>query len=134
MSHPSPVPTTPAPDALPIQQWLGAKRAATDALLAANLALTLSESYERRVLLIDADLRRPAVSRQLASQARLLQDEHYDTALLLAVEATHQSSSVEARQALPELVHDDHGDDRRTPDDQRRCTGHPARGCAVGRD
>ena len=30
-------------------------------LTAANLALTLSESYQRRVLLIDADLRRPAV-------------------------------------------------------------------------
>ena len=28
-------------------------------LTAANLALTLSESYKRRVLLIDADLRRP---------------------------------------------------------------------------
>jgi receptor protein-tyrosine kinase len=32
-------------------------------LTAANLALTLSESYRRRVLLIDADLRRPALSR-----------------------------------------------------------------------
>jgi protein-tyrosine kinase len=30
-------------------------------LTAANLALTLSESYRRRVLLIDADLRRPAL-------------------------------------------------------------------------
>ena len=30
-------------------------------LTAANLALTLSHSYKRRVLLIDADLRRPAV-------------------------------------------------------------------------
>jgi len=30
-------------------------------LTAANLALTLSESYHRRVLLIDADLRRPAM-------------------------------------------------------------------------
>ena len=30
-------------------------------LTAANLALTLSESYKRRVLLIDADLRRPSV-------------------------------------------------------------------------
>jgi capsular exopolysaccharide synthesis family protein len=30
-------------------------------LTAANLALTLSQSYERRVLLIDADLRKPAV-------------------------------------------------------------------------
>jgi protein-tyrosine kinase len=31
-------------------------------LTAANLALTLSESYRRRVLLIDADLRRPSLS------------------------------------------------------------------------
>lgn len=30
-------------------------------LTATNLALTLSESYQRRVLLIDADLRRPAI-------------------------------------------------------------------------
>ena len=30
-------------------------------LTAANLALTLSESYRRRVLLVDADLRRPAL-------------------------------------------------------------------------
>ena len=32
-------------------------------LTAANLALTLSDSYHRRVLLIDADLRRPTVQR-----------------------------------------------------------------------
>ena len=32
-------------------------------LTAANLALTLSESYRRRVLLIDADLRRPSLGR-----------------------------------------------------------------------
>ena len=32
-------------------------------LTAINLALTLSESYKRRVLLIDADLRRPSVGR-----------------------------------------------------------------------
>ena len=31
-------------------------------LTAVNLALTLSESYKRRVLLIDADLRRPSVA------------------------------------------------------------------------
>ena len=31
-------------------------------LTAANLALTLSESYQRRVLLIDADLRRPSLT------------------------------------------------------------------------
>ena len=30
-------------------------------LTATNLALTLSESYQRRVLLIDADLRRPSL-------------------------------------------------------------------------
>ena len=30
-------------------------------LTATNLALTLSESYKRQVLLIDADLRRPSV-------------------------------------------------------------------------
>ena len=30
-------------------------------LTIANLALTLSESYKRRVLLIDADLRRPSI-------------------------------------------------------------------------
>lgn len=32
-------------------------------LTASNLALTLSESYQRRVLLIDADLRRPSMER-----------------------------------------------------------------------
>ena len=31
--------------------------------VAVNLALTLSESYRRRVLLIDADLRRPSLHR-----------------------------------------------------------------------
>ena len=30
-------------------------------LTASNLALTFSESYQKRVLLIDADLRRPAL-------------------------------------------------------------------------
>jgi protein-tyrosine kinase len=36
-------------------------------LTAVNLALTLSESYERRVLLIDADLRRPALHQMFQS-------------------------------------------------------------------
>ncbi len=62
-----------------------------------------------RILAVDARAtaeaeRAVAISRQLASQARLLQDEHYDTGLLLAVEATYQSSSVEARQALLALL------------------------------
>jgi protein-tyrosine kinase len=35
-------------------------------LTAANLALTLSESYRRRVLLIDADLRRPSLGKLFA--------------------------------------------------------------------
>ena len=45
-------------------------------LTAANLALTLSESYKRRVLLIDADLRRPALSRlfQLPNRSGLSED------------------------------------------------------------
>jgi receptor protein-tyrosine kinase len=40
-----------------------AKAAEGKTLTAANLALTLSESYGRRVVLVDADLRRPALSR-----------------------------------------------------------------------
>ena len=35
-------------------------------LTASNLALTLSESYQRRVLLIDADLRRPSIHQLFA--------------------------------------------------------------------
>ena len=38
-------------------------------LTAVNLALTLSESYQRRVLLIDADLRRPTVAAHLRHAA-----------------------------------------------------------------
>ena len=38
-------------------------------LTAANLALTLAESYQRRVLLIDADLRKPSLDRLLADAA-----------------------------------------------------------------
>ena len=35
-------------------------------LTATNLALTLSESYQRRVLVIDADLRRPRMHEMFA--------------------------------------------------------------------
>lgn len=38
-------------------------------LTAANLALTLSESYQRRVLLIDADMRRPSLTALFGIQA-----------------------------------------------------------------
>jgi capsular exopolysaccharide synthesis family protein len=38
-------------------------------LTAANLALTFSESYERNVLLVDADLRRPSLARTFAVPA-----------------------------------------------------------------
>ena len=62
-----------------------------------------------RILAVDARAtaeaeRAIAVSRQLASQARLLQDEDYDTALLLAVEATRHAASLEGRQALLALL------------------------------
>jgi len=62
-----------------------------------------------RILAVDARAtaeaeRAVAVSRQLASQAKLLQDEDYDTALLLAVEATRHSASLEARQSLLALL------------------------------
>jgi protein-tyrosine kinase len=39
-------------------------------LTAANLALTFSESYERRVLLVDADLRKPSLHRLFAGEQR----------------------------------------------------------------
>ena len=38
-------------------------------LTAVNLALTLSESYKRSVLLIDADLRRPSVAKVFGAAA-----------------------------------------------------------------
>jgi capsular exopolysaccharide synthesis family protein len=40
-------------------------------LTATNLALTLSQSYQRRVLLVDADLRRPAVHTQFRMDNRV---------------------------------------------------------------
>ena len=40
-------------------------------LTATNLALTLSESYRRRVLLIDADLRRPSLHDDLQRAERV---------------------------------------------------------------
>jgi capsular exopolysaccharide synthesis family protein len=56
-------------------------------LTAVNLALTLSESYARRVLLIDADLRRPAVHQVLGIRNRaglneLLHGEVHDLPLI----------------------------------------------------
>jgi protein-tyrosine kinase len=40
-------------------------------LTATNLALTLSQSYERRVLLIDADLRRPSIHKMFQLENRV---------------------------------------------------------------
>jgi capsular exopolysaccharide synthesis family protein len=56
-------------------------------LTAINLALTLSESYGRRVLLIDADLRRPSVHDVLgiANTQGLSEVLHVDQALLPTV-------------------------------------------------
>lgn len=54
-------------------------------LTASNLALTLSESYRDRVLLIDADLRRPALAEmfQLKAAAGLIEGLQSDAKLVL---------------------------------------------------
>jgi capsular exopolysaccharide synthesis family protein len=58
-------------------------------LTAANLALTLSESYERRVLLIDGDLRHPTVHAVFgASNARGLSDSLAGSGSLPLIEVT----------------------------------------------
>jgi capsular exopolysaccharide synthesis family protein len=44
-------------------------------LTAANLALTFAESYQRRVLLIDADLRKPSLDRMFGGDAPLARSE-----------------------------------------------------------
>jgi capsular exopolysaccharide synthesis family protein len=44
-------------------------------LTAANLALTLSESYHRRVLLIDADLRRPTLQRLFGQDSNAVTED-----------------------------------------------------------
>lgn len=59
-------------------------------LTSTNLALTLSESYRKRVLLVDADLRRPSVSLAfgLPKQAGLseaLSSEHHGKLALIAL-------------------------------------------------
>ena len=62
-------------------------------LTAVNLALTLSESYSRRVLLIDADLRRPSVHQILGIQNRaglneVLHGEVHQELPLITISAT----------------------------------------------
>jgi Mrp family chromosome partitioning ATPase len=49
--------------AVKVVMLASAQTAEGKTLTAVNLALTLSESYKRRVLLIDADLRRPSVAK-----------------------------------------------------------------------
>jgi capsular exopolysaccharide synthesis family protein len=62
-------------------------------LTATNLALTLSESYRRRVLLIDADLRKPAVHQvfRLNAATGLIEglDEHSKARLVLRQVSTN---------------------------------------------
>src|SRR6185295_15752332 len=73
---------------------------------ATNLALTLSESYKRRVLLIDADLRRPAIHQifQLPNTVGLtdgLKNESEDTGLN-AVQVTPRLAVVTAGRPDPD--------------------------------
>jgi protein-tyrosine kinase len=64
-------------------------------LTAVNLALTLSESYARRVLLIDADLRGPCVHSVLnVPNRRGLSDTLADASLELPVQAVSERLSV----------------------------------------
>lgn len=64
-------------------------------LTASNLALTLSESYRRRVLLIDADLRRPALHRTFRIDAA--------SGLADGLDPTSQGRLI-VRQVLPNLA------------------------------
>jgi len=59
-------------------------------LTAANLALTFSESYHRRVLLVDADLRRPSIHQLFLHAPTALGDHvtQYDQRLLPVIEVT----------------------------------------------
>jgi capsular exopolysaccharide synthesis family protein len=65
-------------------------------LTAANLALTLSESYRRRVLLIDADLRRPALHRAFKLDAA--------SGLADGLDPNQPQGKLIVRQVLPNLA------------------------------
>ena len=63
-------------------------------LTAVNLALTLSESYKRRVLLIDADLRRPSVGKVFDVPPASGLSECLKSSELLALRITHVTDSL----------------------------------------
>jgi capsular exopolysaccharide synthesis family protein len=65
-------------------------------LLAANLALTLSRSYMRQVLLIDADLRRPGLHRVFGTSAQ--------SGVHAAMEAVREGSPVSVQEVAPRLA------------------------------
>ena len=69
-------------------------------LTAANLALTLSEAYRRRVLLVDADLRRPKVHELFGvSNERGLSESLATGSALPLIQATRQLSLLAAGQS-----------------------------------
>jgi len=63
-------------------------------LTAVNLALTLSESYKRNVLLIDADLRRPSVGRVFGLPSASGLSECLKSSELQALRITHVTDSL----------------------------------------
>jgi capsular exopolysaccharide synthesis family protein len=63
-------------------------------LTAVNLALTLSESYKRRVLLIDADLRRPSVGKVFGLPAASGLSECLKSSELQALRITNVTDSL----------------------------------------
>jgi capsular exopolysaccharide synthesis family protein len=65
-------------------------------LLAANLALTLSRSYKRQVLLIDADLRRPGLHRVFGCPS--------EDGVRTALDAIHSGAPVSVQEVAPRLA------------------------------
>lgn len=65
-------------------------------LLAANLALTLTRSYMRQVLLIDADLRRPSLHRLFGTSS--------SDGISVALESVREGKAVSVHEVAPRLA------------------------------
>jgi capsular exopolysaccharide synthesis family protein len=77
-----------------VVMFASAQAAEGKTLTASNLALTLSESYRRRVLLIDADLRRPTLGSIFAAEASFGLSECLKSAQLQPLRLSHITESL----------------------------------------